>query len=366
MTDDETQLPAAATPHADPLGPKGSTPGIDPERVEAWMVQHVAELVAPLRFSLISGGHSNFTYFVHDAVGATVVLRRPPLGARQSGAHDMGREFTVIKALGPTPVPVAAALALCEDESVNGAPFYVMGRVMGKVVDNPERVETFFPTPTPRRRASEQIVDVLADLHAVDIDAVGLGTMARRDGFLDRQFKRLSAVWEQNRTRDLPLMDEVRDRLIQRKPEQRYTGIVHSDYRMGNVVFDESGTLTGVLDWELWTLGDPLADVGFLLNNWYEPLESTPQVWMEVPPTMAGGFLTRADVQARYVARTGFDLSEIEYYRAFQHWKIAVIAEGVKRRYEHATMASTDVDFAHLAQRVVDMAQLAHEHLGRP
>lgn len=147
------------------------------------------------------------------------------------------------------------------------------------------------------------------------------------------------------------------------QPEQRYTGIVHSDYRFGNVMVSPAGEMLAVLDWELWTLGDVLADVGFLLNNWYEPNESTPLVWMEIPPTMASGFATRQDVIDRYAARTGFDLSDIEYYRAFQHWKVAILAEGVKRRYESAQMANADVDFAHLARRVVDLAEQAHHHL---
>lgn len=343
---------------------EAGTPGIDQGAVEAWISAHVPGVVAPLRFALISGGHSNITYFVHDSAGRTHVLRRPPLRTGSGNAHNMEREFAVIRALASSRVPVPEALALCEDVAVNGSPFYVMSRVPGEVIDNPGRVDEFFPTPSVRRRAGDEIVDVLALLHQVDIDAVGLGETARRDGFLDRQLKRMGTVWAQNKTRELALMDELHARLVARRPEQRYTAVVHSDYRIGNVMFDATGRLTGVLDWELWTLGDPLSDLGFLLNNWYEPGEDTPQVWMEVPPTMAGGFATRAEVVERYAAQTGFDVSDIGYYRAFQYWKIAGLAEGVKRRYESAAMASTDVDFAHLAQRVVDLAELAHQHLG--
>jgi aminoglycoside phosphotransferase (APT) family kinase protein len=275
----------------------------------------------------------------------------------------MAREHQVIAALAPTVVPVPAALALCEDESVNGSPFYVMGHVDGHVVENPTVAATALATTALRQRASEQIIDVLADLHRVDVDAVGLGAAAKRESFLDRQLRRMQSVWSQTKTRELPLLDDVHARLVAAMPPQRYTGIVHSDYRLGNVIIDSDGTLAAVLDWELWTLGDVLADVGFILNNWYEPGDTAPQVWMEVPPTTAGGFASRRDVLDRYATRTGFDLSDIEYYRAFGHWKVAILAEGVKRRYETATMATSDVDFTHLARRVVDLLDLADHHL---
>ena len=340
-------------------------PGIDHAPVEAWITAHVAGLTPPLKFSLISGGHSNITYFVDDSAGWGAVLRRPPLGSKGGNAHNMAREYMVIAALAGSPVPVPAALALCEDEAVNGSPFYVMGRCAGRVVENPETVAEFFPSLSSRRRAGEQIVDVMAAMHMVDIDSVGLGDAARREGFLDRQLKRLTGVWEQNKTRELPVMETLRERLVALKPEQLATGIVHSDYRMGNVMFTADGTLSGVLDWELWTLGDPLADLAFLLNNWDEPDDDAPQVLMQLPPTRAPRFPTRAEVLARYAAATGFDVSGIEYYRAFQHWKIAIIAEGVKRRYEQGNMANQDVDFEHLSNRVVTMAELATAHLDR-
>jgi aminoglycoside phosphotransferase (APT) family kinase protein len=338
-------------------------PGLDASAVQAWMVEHIPGVVPPLRFTLISGGHSNITYTARDRSYRRYVVRRPPLGHRSGNAHDMSREFKVISALEGTAVPVPRALGLCGDQTVNGHPFYVMEHVEGSVVDNPIHADQGLPTVALRRQASEQIVDVLADLHRVDIDAVGLGDAARRDGFLDRQLRRMHAVWEQTKTRDLPLIDKVHARLVKGAPAQRYTGIVHSDYRFGNVILNSAGDLVAVLDWELWTLGDVLADVGFVLNNWYEPGDAAPQVWMEVPPTTAGGFASRDDVIERYATRTGFDVSDIEYYRAFQHWKVAIIAEGVKRRYEEATMATSEVDFGHLDRRVVDLATLADHHL---
>lgn len=338
-------------------------PGLRTAAVTAWVLDHVPGLTPPLRAAVLSGGHSNLTYTLTDAAGHRCVVRRPPLGEEAGGAHDMRREHCVIAALADTNVPVPAALALCEDTEVNGPPFYVMAHVDANVVDNPAAAERFLPAAELRRRASDQIVDVLADLHRVDIDAVGLAAVARREDFLARQLHRITRVWEQTKTRELPLIDELHRRLAERAPAQRYTGIVHSDYRFGNVMLADDATLAAVLDWELWTLGDVLADVGFLLNNWYEPDDDIPLVWMEVPPTVAGGFATRDEVLARYAARTGFDLSDVEYYRAFQHWKIAVLAEGVKRRYEQAGLVNADVDFGHLDRRVVHLAEQSHQHL---
>jgi aminoglycoside phosphotransferase (APT) family kinase protein len=333
--------------------------GLDASRVGAWMADNVAGAAAPLSFSLLAGGHSNLTYSVTGADDARFVVRRPPMGTSGGRAHDMGREFRVISALWPTEVPVPQAFALCEDEEVNGAPFYVMSMVDGHVVDNPDVADECLPDPVARRRATEQIVDVMGDMHRVDVDAVGLGEEARREDFLERQIQRFTTVWERTKTRELPAMEALADQLRRAAPPQRYTGIVHSDYRLGNVIVDDSGTLAAVLDWELWTLGDVLADLGFLLNNWYEPDDDIPLVWMEVPPTVGGGFGTRAEVVERYASRTGFDVSAVEYYRSFQFWKVGVLAEGVKRRYESGQMGNADVDFDHLNQRVLDLVELA-------
>jgi aminoglycoside phosphotransferase (APT) family kinase protein len=344
----------------------GAAPtGLDEAAVGAWMKHHVEGLVPPLTFSLIAGGHSNLTFGAVDSVGGRYVVRRGPLGTASGGAHDMGREHRIITALHGTAVPVPRPMALCEDDSVNGGSFYVMSLVDGAVLDNVEAADAHLPAPDARRRAGEQLVDVMADMHRIDVDAVGVGDVARRDGFLDRQIKRFTGMWERSQTRDLPVMTALPGRIAALAPAQRYTGIVHGDYRIGNVMFDAHGTLAAVLDWELWTLGDVLADLGFLLNNWYEPNDPNPQVFMETAPTVTGAFGSRAEAIERYERRTGFDVSAVDYYRGFQHWRMAVLAEGVKRRYEAAEMASSDVDFDHLNRRVLDLADLAQQHLDR-
>ncbi len=341
----------------------GELRGLDQAAVGAWLVGNVEGCTPPVTFSLIAGGHSNLTYGAVDAAGRQMVVRRGPLGRSGGGAHDMGREHRIISALAGTPVPVPAALAMCSDEAVNGSPFYVMGRVDGMAMDNERSADEHLPDPVARRRAGEQVIDVMADMHRVDVDAVGLGEAARREDFVARQLARFTKMWEVNKTRELPAMATLAERLAAAAPAQRYTGIVHGDYRIGNVMVDRTGTLVAVLDWELWTLGDVLADLGFVLNNWYEPDDPTPLVFIERPPTVSGDFGTRAEVLERYAARTGFDVAEVEYYRAFQHWRMAVLAEGVKKRYDTAQMANSDVDFARLERRVLDLADLAHVHL---
>jgi len=345
--------------------PAAALSGLDEAAVGVWMADHVDGFDPPATFSLIAGGHSNLTFGAVDSRGGRYVVRRGPLGIAGGGAHDMGREHRIITALHGTAVPVPRPIALCEDDSVNGGSFYVMSRVDGAVLDNAAAADVGLPGPEARRRAGAQLVDVMADMHRVDVDAIGVGDAARRDGFLERQIKRFTGMWARNQTRELPVMTALPARIAALAPTQRYTGIVHGDYRIGNVMVDATGTLVAVLDWELWTLGDVLADLGFLLNNWYEPNDPNPQVFMEIAPTVTGEFGSRAEVIERYERRTGFDVSAVDYYRGFQHWRMAVLAEGVKKRYESAQMATSDVDFGHLNRRVLDLADLAAHHLDR-
>ena len=313
---------------------------IDPDRVTRWLVEHIPGAVAPFRFDLIAGGRSNLTFRVTGADGARFVLRRPPLGNVLATAHDMAREHRIIAAVGTTGVPVPPALGLCTDLEVNGAPFYVMGFVDGEVLDSVEKA-ALLPYEL-RRPASEHLIDVLADLHAVDIDEVGLGDFAKREGYIERQVKRWSAQWEGSKTRELPAIDEVAVRLRERMPVQRGTSIAHGDFRFGNALVDvQQGRVAAVLDWELCTLGDPLADVGYLGVYWYDGEAANVRA---NDPTSADGFPSYADLLERYATRTGRDLSGIDYYVAFSCWRLAVISEGVYARYLHGAMGEQDVD----------------------
>jgi aminoglycoside phosphotransferase (APT) family kinase protein len=336
--------------------------GIDAPALDRWFADHVDGAEPPLSFEIIAGGHSNITYRATDRAGRDFVLRRPPLGHVLATAHDMGREFTIISALGPTAVPVPPALALCPDAAVNGAPFYVMAFVPGPVLATADDARAVIPDGDARRAIGRHIADILADLHLVDVDAVGLGDLGRREGYIDRQLKRWRGQWEQSKTRELPAMDEAFRLLSGRKPEQRFTGVVHGDYRIGNFIARPEGHIAAVLDWELCTLGDVLADVGYLLNNWVQPDEPLDGL-VDAPPTAAGGFGTRDEVLQRYADRTGFDVSEVDFYRAFSYWRSAAIVEGVKRRYIEGVMVDETFPVELYEQRVADLADLALDRI---
>ncbi|MFM8794720.1 MAG: phosphotransferase family protein [Acidimicrobiales bacterium] len=314
--------------------------GIDEQRVGAWLDANVQGAEGPYTYRLIAGGRSNLTYAVTDSAGVRMVLRRPPLGHVLATAHDMAREHRIISAVGRTSVPVPRCLGLCTDETVNGAPFYVMSFVDGVVLDSPEKGE-LLPVSL-RAQAADHLVDVLADLHAVDVDEVGLGDLARRDGYVERQVKRWSTQWENSKTRELPAIEEVSRLLAGRIPQQQGVSIAHGDYRFGNVLTDTgNGRVAAVLDWELCTLGDPLADLGYIGIYWTDP--GRPIVRTNDPSGIEG-FPPYSHLVERYASRTGRDVSGIGYYRAFASFRLAVISEGVYARYMKGAMGDQDFD----------------------
>lgn len=336
--------------------------GIDVAKVSAWLASNVEGAEPPFRFELIAGGRSNLTYRVTDANGVRRVLRRPPLGHVLATAHDMAREHRIIAAVGTTDVPVAPALGLCEDPEVNGAPFYVMGFVDGEVLDSVDKA-ALLPVEL-RPTAAYHLIDVLADLHAVDVDAVGLGDLARREGYIERQLKRWTTQWEHSKTRELPAIDEVAERLARRVPSQQGVVIAHGDYRFGNCLTDVAvGRIAAVLDWELCTLGDPLADVGYLGVYWDDGLSQT--VVRTNDPTPAGGFPRYEDLLERYSTRTGRDVSGIDYYVAFSCWRLAVISEGVYARYLHGAMGDQGLDLAPMKAGTENLAERALQAVHR-
>ncbi len=305
--------------------------GIDPEAVGAWITSHVPGTAPPYRFELIPGGRSNLTFAVEDGNGRRLALRRPPVSHVLPTAHDMGREHRIISALASTPVPVAPALGYCEDAGVNGSPFYVMGFVDGHVVRDGAAARLL--GDGARRHAGEALVDVLADLHAVDPDAVGLGDLGRREGYIARQLRRWHRQYSQSTADGLatvPAIDTVHDELAARMPGQGPATIVHGDYRLDNTILGDDGEVRAVIDWEICTLGDPLADVGLLLVYWTEPGEESP---LADAPTTVEGFATRAELVARYGVRTGRAVGDLSYYVAFGYWKLACILQGVVARF---------------------------------
>jgi aminoglycoside phosphotransferase (APT) family kinase protein len=314
--------------------------GVDPAGVARWLRGQVPHVEGDLAFRLIAGGHSNLTFDVRDEDDGHWVLRRPPLGQVLATAHDMGREHRIIAALGSTPVPVPDVVGLCRDESVIGAPFYVMDFVDGTVIRDEAAAARL--DPAQRRRASESLVDVLAAIHSVDVDAVGLGDLGRRDGYVERQLRRWYGQYQGSKEQvsgmDFPAVDEVHALLSSRVPVQHDVAIVHGDYRLDNCMLAEDGSIAAVLDWELCTLGDPLADVGLLWVYWTDPDEES--ALPQASPTALDGFLRSDEVLARYAEASGRDLSDIAFYQAFGYWKLTCIIAGVYARYAGGAMGS--------------------------
>jgi aminoglycoside phosphotransferase (APT) family kinase protein len=339
--------------------------GIDAEPVTAWFRDHVPGVALPFRFDFIAGGHSNLTFAVTDARGRQMILRRPPLGHVLATAHDVGREYRIISALAATAVPVPTALGFCEDPSVTGAPFYAMEFVAGTVVRDVD-VGRAVLDESARGRVADSLVDVLAALHAVDPDAMGLGDLGRKDGYLERQLRRWHRQWTDSGPSDVPEIDEVHSRLAAAIPPQGPAGIVHGDYRIDNCMTGPDARIAAVLDWELCTLGDPLADVGMLLICWTRPGDAL--VARPDSPTQLPGFPDRDRVLERYRRASGRDVSVIDYYRAFAFWKLACINAGVYARYLAGVMGrapSTDLAvMAAGAQRLARAARVILDSTG--
>jgi aminoglycoside phosphotransferase (APT) family kinase protein len=341
----------------------GRIAGIDETGVTAWMTRHVATR-PPLRFELIAGGRSNLTYRVRDADDRTVALRQPPLSHVLPTAHDMVREYRVLSALWPLGVPVARPLALCEDPSVNERPFYVMEFVEGAILRDRAQAEAAFDVAT-RARIGENLAAALARLHDVDPERAGLGDLARHDGYVERQIRRWRAQYEQMRVEDDVddgLVETVADRLARTIPRQQRVAVVHGDYRLDNTVLDDEGDVRAILDWEICTLGDPLADVGLLLDYWAEPEDPTAAL-LGSAPTTAEGFASRDEVLAAYAARTDLDIGDVAYYRAFGYWKLACILQGVYARYRAGATAGDQGSVEEFPAHIALLAQRANEML---
>jgi aminoglycoside phosphotransferase (APT) family kinase protein len=338
--------------------------GIDRPRMEAWFADNVPGAEPPLAFERISGGRSNLTYAVSDGAGRRWALRRPPLGKRLASAHDMTREHRIISALEATPVPVPPAVGLCEDDSVNGAPFYVMDFVEGPILRSRTEAEAEFDE-AERRAIGERVVDTLVAIHSVDPDAAGLGTLGKKQDYVARQLHRWHGQWEKSKTHDLPLVDDVHRRLSKRIPEQGSATIVHGDYRLDNMILSASGEVAAVVDWELCTLGDPLADVGMLIVYWSEPGDELMPLFEA--PTIAAGFPPRDEVRKRYERASGRDLSGIDFYVALAWWKLAIILQGVYARFSAGQYGEADErieDFARIVERIAGAADEAERRLG--
>ena len=286
----------------------------------------------------IGEGHSNVTFLVVRG-DVRVVLRRPPRPPLPPSAHDVLREARLLSALDGTPVRIPKVLATCADESVLGVPFYVMEEMHGSVIttDIPEPLDT----PEERRRICEELVDRLVEVHEVDWRACGLEGYGKPTGYLERQLRRFTGLWEHNKTRELPVVEEVGRWLGEHLPESPASTVVHGDYRLGNVmVSDEApARMVAIFDWELSTIGDPLADVGYLTVTWVQADDQDEAFGRLSAATRREGFMTRDELIGRYEERSGRPMAFVNWYQALALWKAAVFMEGNFKRF---SMGSTD------------------------
>jgi aminoglycoside phosphotransferase (APT) family kinase protein len=328
-----------------------SVVGFDVPVVERWLAT-VTSIDPPIEWTRLPGGHSNLTYLLRGAAGRELVIRRPPEGQLLPKAHDMWREYRIIDGLWPTAVPVAEPIAYCDDRDVAETHFYVMGKVGGAALYTAREVTAWLDEPA-RQRAGESFVDVLAALHALDPVDVGLADLGRHDGYIARQLRTWYGSW--TASIEAAGLDDQRVHALHallsaRIPEQGPARVVHGDYGPHNCLFARDGSVTAVLDWEIATLGDPLADFAYSINAWVEP--GDPGVYGADPPTALPGFPSRAVLMERYAAATGADLSNLGYYRAFNAWKTACILHGVSARYRAGQKSTEGVDLDALYARI--------------
>jgi aminoglycoside phosphotransferase (APT) family kinase protein len=350
------------TPATGP-GPTDDAPlGIDQVSVAAWLIERVPGLAAPLRWTKLAGGHSNVTCRIDDANGRVLVVRRPPMGELLPTAHDMGREFTVISALWPTSVPVPEPLAFTDDRSITGAQFYAMGWVEGRSLYTAEETALHL-TVDARQRTGPSFIDTLSQLHLLDPDEIGLGGLGKRTSYLDRQLYRWYESWNASKNRDLPAVDRLHRFLVDHLPQQARVSVVHGDYGLHNCRVASDGHIAAVVDWEISTLGDPMADLAYCINAWVESADESANA--HLAPTSLPGFCTRQVLIDRYVDRTGSDPSQIDYYRCFNYWKSACIIQGVYARYLHGQKSTEGVDVESFPTRIDIALQQATDAVDR-
>jgi aminoglycoside phosphotransferase (APT) family kinase protein len=329
-----------------------------------WMRANVAGASGAMRHALIAGGRSNLTYRVTAADGRTWVLRRPPTGTLLPRAHDMRREFRIIQALAErTAIPVPPPVAMCDDTEVLGVPFYVMSDVTGAVLREP--ADSAALEGEARARAARHAIDVLVDLHAVDVDGAGLGDLGRRDSYVERQLRRwLSQVEQSGDVEIAALLSRQQERLLRAVPPDAGTALVHGDYRFDNLIVDpDEGVVKAVLDWEIATLGDPFADLASFLVYWDEVGDERGALGV-LGPTAVAGFPSRAEVATTYAAASGRDLDRLDFYLAFGYWKVACILQGVAHRYRAGDGGGAAAPADDISEHLRWLVCRSVEHLG--
>lgn len=305
-----------------------SVVGLDVPAVTDWICGLGVTAPGPLTFTRIGHGQSNLTFLVEDEHSGRFILRRPPLGHLLASAHDVAREGRILSGLQGTSVPTPRVFGLCTDPRVTDVPLLLMDHVDGLVVDTMEIAEGL--APERREAIGRSLARTLGTVHGVDLETAGLADLASRKPYAARQLKRWHGQWERSKTRELPVVDELERRLRAAMPEPGEITLVHGDFHLLNVITDRaSGEVAAVLDWELCTLGDPLADLGGLLAYWPQPGDPAGAVF-EAPALP--GFPSREELAAVYAQATGRSLEALPFWHVLGLWKVAIIAEGVIRR----------------------------------
>ncbi len=344
----------------DPEDPE-DPPGIVRPRVERWLAHAVPDSRGPFAFGLVAAGGSNLTFTLTDADGRRWALRRPPVGRALATAHDVRREWQVLSALHhhDAGVAVPEPVALCEDEAVTGAPFYVMGFAEGTILRTAADAERL--DPEVLRSAADSLLTTQIALHAVDAEAVGLGDLGPATGYVERQLERWRRQYDDGRVRRVHLIEEVHQRLARTvPPEADRPGLLHGDYRFDNVVIDGSGQVVAVLDWELCTRGDPVADACWSLQYWADPDDAA--AFLPSSPTTAAALPRRAEMVGRYAALSGRPLDHWPWFEVFGWWKMGCIVEGVHaRRSKGQGAGARSGPLASIAARADAFLQIAEQ-----
>jgi len=334
---------------------------LDFDRVAIW-IERVQDLyLPPYTFELVAGGRSNLTYVVTDKDQRRFILRHPPLSHVLPTAHDMEREYKIISALYHSKVPVPKPISLCKDTSVTDRPFYIMEFVEGRILRQPSEAENL--SVSMRSHISDSLVKTLVDLHLLDVKQVHLQDLGKTEGYLERQLRRWSHQFNNSAAEvglNYPIIDMAHKRLVALTPPQRYSGIVHGDYRLDNTVIGDDAQVAAVLDWEICTLGDTLADLGMLVVYWSEAED---EVTLLASTTSLPGFYSRSQVVDRYVNLSGRDLSDLPYYVSFSYWKLACILAGVYARYMQGARAGDPSDVTQYKAQISYLGEMSLSRL---
>ena len=327
------------------------------EPLAEFLTEHGLETPSDVTATPIGEGHSNVTFILSTGV----VVRRPPRGPLPPSAHDVLREARLLAALERTPVRVPKVLAVCPSAEVIGAPFYVMEQVQGEVIT--DSIPAALDNLEQRGRIADQLIDALVELHSVDWMAVGLEGFGRPSGYLERQLRRFTGLWEHNRTREIPEVEQLHDWLANNMPQSPPATIVHGDYRLGNTMFaaEAPARLVAIFDWEMATIGDPLADLGYMVMHWTQPDDPESKFNLHTV-TRLPGFPTRDELISRYEERSGRSMGALNWYVTLALWKAIVFMEG---NYKRALVGSTDDPYLksfgdgvlEIARRAVQVSQ---------